>query len=147
MKQLLRILLGFVPLGIGILLNAYMMAHMDTLPPLALIALGTLLLWGLLGYLTADGKKPRSQVLSLNAANFLALALVLVQVLLFGGYFQNAVGLASQFFFMPLFSLTRIFPVRYVWMDDVVISLVLLLISKYAGRLKIRNCRGKKEHP
>ena len=147
MKQLLRILLGFVPLGIGILLNAYMMAHMDTLPPLALIALGTLLLWGLLGYLTADGKKPRSQVLSLNAANFLALALVLVQELLLGRYWTNAVGLASQFFFLPLINLVAFLPLHYVWLCDVVISLVLLLISKYVCQLKIRNCRDKKEHP
>ena len=41
MKQLLRAVLGFAPLGIGFLQNACMMAHMDTLPPLMLIALGT----------------------------------------------------------------------------------------------------------
>ena len=148
MKQLLRIVLGFVPLGIGYLQHLYMTAHMDTLPPLALIALGTLLIWGLLCYLTADGKsKARLQVLALNAANFLALALVLVQELLLGGYFPNAVGLASQFFFLPLINLTGFLPLHYLWMDDLVISLVLLLISKFACQLKIRNCRDKKEHP
>ena len=47
MKQLLRIVLGFLPLVVGFLQNAYMMARMDTLPPLMLIALGTLLLWAI----------------------------------------------------------------------------------------------------
>ena len=75
MKNLLRVLLGFVPLGIGYLQNAYMMTHMDTLPPLKLIALGTLLIWGLLCYVTADDQsRAFSQVLALNTASFLALA-------------------------------------------------------------------------
>ena len=139
MKQLLRILLGFVPLGIGILQNAYMTAHMDTLPPLKLIALGTLLIWGLFCYLTADSNsKARSQVLALNAANFLALVLVLVQELLVGHYWINAVGMASQLFFLPLIHLAAFFPLHYIWLYDVVISLVLLLISKFACRLKTR---------
>ena len=147
MKQLLRILLGFVPLGIGYLEHLYLLWHMDTLPPLALIALGTLLIWGLLCYLTADGKKPRLQVLALNAANILALALVLVQELLLGRYWTNAVGLASQFFFLPLIHLAAFLPLHYVWLCDVVISLVLLLISKFACQLKIKHMRSKKDHP
>lgn len=99
MKQLLRIVLGFLPLGVGFLQNAYMMARMDTLPPLMLIALGTLLLWGLLSYLTFDGKsRVLSQTLAFNAASLLALALVLVQELLLGHYWPNWAGVASQFF-------------------------------------------------
>lgn len=139
MKQLLRVVLGFVPLGIGVLQNAYMTAHMDTLPPLKLIALGTLLVWGLLAYLTADGKsKVRSQVLMFNAANFLALALVLVQELLVGHYWINAVGMASQLFFLPLIHLAAFLPLHYVWAMDILITIVLCLISWYACRLKTR---------
>ena len=97
MKQLLRIVLGFLPLGVGFLQNAYMMARMDTLPPLMLIALGTLLLWGLLSYLTFDGKsRVLSQTLAFNAASLLALALVLVQELLLGHYWPNWAGVASH---------------------------------------------------
>ena len=139
MKNLLRVLLGFVPLGIGYLQNAYMMAHMDSLPPLKLIALGALLIWGLLCYVTADDKsRTFSQVLALNAASFLALALVLVQELLLGHYWPNSVGFASQFFFLPLINLTAILPLHYLWMDDLVISLVLLLVSWYICRRKTR---------
>ena len=142
MKNLLRVLLGFVPLGIGYLQNAYMMTHMDTLPPLKLIALGTLLIWGLLCYVTADDQsRAFSQVLALNTASFLALALVLVQELLLGHYWPNSVGLASQFFVLPLINLTGILPLHYLWMDDVLISLVLFLISLYLSKLKIRTRR------
>lgn len=137
MKQLLRIVLGFLPLGVGFLQNAYMMARMDTLPPLMLIALGTLLLWGLLSYLTFDGKsRVLSQTLAFSAASLLALALVLVQELLLGHYWPNWAGVASQFFFLPLINLTGILPLHYLWLDDVVISLVLFFISLAICRKK-----------
>lgn len=139
MKRLLRVVLGFVPLGIGYLEHLYLLRHMDTLPPLMLIALGTLLLWALLSYLTADGeKKALPQVLCLNAANFLALALVLVQEHLVGHYWINAAGMASQLFFLPLIHLAAFLPLHYVWAMDILITLVLLLISWYTCRLKNR---------
>ena len=138
MKQLLRIVLGFLPLGVGFLQNAYMMARMDTLPPLMLIALGTLLLWGLISYLTFDGK---SRVLSQT------LALVLVQELLLGHYWPNWAGVASQFFFLPLINLTGILPLHYLWLDDVVISLVLFFISLAICRKKQKVIQANEEHP
>lgn len=121
MKQLLRIVLGFLPLGVGFLQNAYMMARMDTLPPLMLIALGTLLLWGLLSYLTFDGKsRVLSQTLAFNAASLLAL---------------------------PLINLTGILPLHYLWLDDVVISLVLFFISLAICRKKQKVIQANEEHP
>lgn len=148
MKQLLRIVLGFLPLVVGFLQNAYMMARMDTLPPLMLIALGTLLLWGLLSYLTFDGKsRVLSQTLAFNAASLLALALVLVQELLLGHYWPNWAGVASQFFFLPLINLTGILPLHYLWLDDVVISLVLFFISLAICRKKQKVMQANEEHP
>ena len=156
MKQLLRIVLGFLPLGVGFLQNAYMMARMDTLPPLMLIALGTLLLWGLLSYLTFDGKsRVLSQTLAFNAAIGvlgagtwgMALARMLVQELLLGHYWPNWAGVASQFFFLPFINLTGILPLHYLWLDDVVISLVLFFISLAICRKKQKVIQANEEHP
>ena len=114
----------------------------------ALIALGTLLLWGLISYLTFDGKsRVLSQTLAFNAASLLALALVLVQELLLGHYWPNWAGVASQFFFLPLINLTGILPLHYLWLDDVVISLVLFFISLAICRKKQKVIQANEEHP
>ncbi|MEI3078483.1 MAG: hypothetical protein V8T00_03985 [Oscillospiraceae bacterium] len=148
MKQLLRIVLGFLPLGVGFLQNACMMARMDTLPPLMLIALGTLLLWGLISYLTFDSKsRVLSQTLAFNAASLLALALVLVQELLCGALLAELGRRCSQFFFLPLINLTGILPLHYLWLNDVVISLVLFFISLAICRKKQKVIQANEEHP
>ena len=77
----------------------------------------------------------------------LALALVLVQELLLGHYWPNWAGVASQFFFLPLINLTGILPLHYLWLDDVVISLVLFFISLAICRKKQKVIQANEEHP
>ena len=106
MKNWKLILWGVLPLPLGYLLN-FAMWHF---PLSGLLLTGTnlllLLLWGYLAYrLSSPRGNPIRQALALCAFGLAVLALVLFQELALGRYWFNALGIASQMFFLPFLSL------------------------------------------
>ena len=147
MKNVIRIALGFLPLVVGSIENAYMTSHPDTLPPLRLIGTVILIGWAVASYDLADVKpKPVWQALEFSALGLLALILVIVQEVFLGSYWLNFIGIASQLYFLPLISLPYILPLPRIWMMDIRIWLVLFFISICASRMKVRKL-CEKEHP
>ena len=147
MKNVIRIALGFLPLVVGSIENAYMTSHPDILPPLKLIGIVILLVWAAASYALADRKtRPACQALEFCALGLLALILVIVQEVFLGSYWPNFIGIASQFYFLPLISLPYILPLPRIWMMDIRIWLVLFFISICASRIKMRKLH-EKEHP
>ena len=147
MKNVIRIALGFLPLVVGSIENAYMTSHPDILPPFRLIGTVILIGWAVASYNLADVKpKPAWQALEFSVLGLLALILVIVQEVFLGSYWLNFIGIATQLYCLPLISLPYILPLPRIWMMDIRIWLVLFFISICASRIKMRKLH-EKEHP
>lgn len=105
MKRGLLLLLGCLPLLEGIVMNDLMMRYRDVLPPYLAIGVGTLLVWALLGFYTVILKEKRSSLLLLNLPAAVVLLLLVVQDAVLKAYWRNALGIYSQFFYLPLLNL------------------------------------------
>ena len=97
------VLFGCLPLVFGGLMDRYMMQHMDAVPPYFLISVLFLLLWFGIAFFS----RPRmgsagKTVCRLNLIPLLFLALAGVQLGIRGAYWPGAVGMYTQFFFLPL---------------------------------------------
>ncbi|MBQ7091790.1 MAG: hypothetical protein IJN83_03970 [Clostridia bacterium] len=106
MKKALLILLGCIPFLIGWLINAFMMANPDTLPPLFFISIVFLLAWGAVAFIARphfhNGKEV---VVFLNFVAALDLLLVCIQEIILGAYWMNAIGGWTQFYYLPLMNI------------------------------------------
>lgn len=99
----LLICLGALPFVLGRALNWVMLTWQNTLPPLLLIALLFLLVWGLIAFLARPRTKSTAAViLPLNLIAFLVLLLLGVQELILHAYWLNPVGWLTQFYYLPL---------------------------------------------
>ena len=156
MKHLLRMISGFLPLGAGYALNAYMAAHLE-MPltiPLHLLGVGMLLLWGVISYCAGDEcTMPVRQALELNIIGLLLLTLELVQCLVLHRHLLNLIGILSQVYFLPftcilslLAGILRIAS-QSIWAIDIAIFLVMLAISFAACGKKQKAMQANKEHP
>lgn len=143
---LVLVLLGLLPLPLGLLCDFAINTFPNTLPPLSLIGLLFLLLWGGVAFLV----KPRSGstkrvVLALNAPALLFLLLIADQVYLFGSFWSNPLGRCSQCFFLPVLriasALTTWVPLCYLLPGFLywVACLLLMAGASYLG------CRLRKD--
>lgn len=143
---LLLLLLGFLPLPLGLLCNFVLTAYPYALPPLSLIGLLFLLLWGAIAFLVKPhAGSAKRVVLALNAPALLFLLLIADQVYLFGSFWPGPLGRYSQYFFLPLIriasALTTWVPLCYIlprflyWMA----CLLLMAGASYLG------CRLRKD--
>ncbi len=106
MIVLLLIGAGLLPLLTGYLMNAGMMANPERLLPYTLIALLFLLVWSLIGFAAArKGLRLKPALLAAHALAILALGLILIQELIVGHYWTSFLGVASQFYFLPVLNL------------------------------------------
>ena len=108
MKDGLRlVLLGFVPLLVGYLLN-YVFLLLPGSPFFFAIVL--LLLWAVLCRKKAMlGLHPLLQALLMNGVSLVMLLLTVIQEYIVGGYWANIFGLLSQVCFLPCLSLVAVF--------------------------------------
>ena len=104
--KLLAILLGFIPYGLGRLMDWSMMEYSDTLPPLKLIAFAVLLLWGILAYLLRFRLTTKDTILFLNVIPALNLLLIAIQELILKAYWPNMLGIMTQLYYLPLLNLS-----------------------------------------
>lgn len=102
-------ILGLMPLGLGWLLNWYMTIRPETFPPLFIIGVALLLVWGYISW------KMNSKILCTgpvmlmqNGAAAVFLILVAIQSIQ-GAYWEGLLGVASQMFYMPMLYFGTVF--------------------------------------
>lgn len=101
---LILLVLGFLPLGVGLLFERFILSYPpDQVPPYFILGLLFLLLWGAVAFFAAGWERQRLRVVGLlNAPALLFLLLNGVQILLLKTFWPNVLGLWSQDFFLPV---------------------------------------------
>ena len=135
MKKLILFLLGFIPLVLGFLMNSWMMKNQSSILPFNLIGIFSLAIWTFIGYKTYEVGKPLLEsAIIVNLPAFLALLLNLVQEIILGRYWFNVFGVATQFFYLPLISLSSTFTFwsPYLW-TVYIVGFILMFVSYYMG--------------
>ncbi|MBP3684009.1 MAG: hypothetical protein J6J12_03475 [Oscillospiraceae bacterium] len=110
--QIILTALGLIPFALGSFMNRYLTAHPDSLPPFMFIAAITLLLWGVIAFwIKPYAGGTRNVVIGLNTLALLVLVLIGIQELILQAYWNHAIGVWTQLYFLPLlhlgFTLTR----------------------------------------
>ena len=101
------VVLGLIPFAIGGFMNWYMMTYSNDLPPFTLIGIVTLLMWTAAAFVVKPYiKNTKKVVIGLNLVAFVVLVLVGIQELLLQAYWQNFVGVWTQFYFLPLINIS-----------------------------------------
>jgi len=136
MKKAWLVLAGLLPLLVGYLLNHLMMTVFYTVRlPYNLISLLYLALWCLLGFLMFPlAPSVKQGVLLAHIPACAAFLLILFQELVLGHYWINQIGLATQFFYLPLVSLAYMLTFFTSSMSVVyLISFLLMIGAFYLG--------------
>ena len=141
MKRAILILIGLLlPLLIGFLLSNWSMGWQLFLRGrLNGIGLAVLALWFVTGMISMKFfTSKREALLLLNTAPILIALLVLFQILVLGRFLGNIVGMASQFFYLPLMGLTSgllsVLPLPVISMTMIsFVSLGLLILASWFG--------------
>lgn len=129
------ILLGALPLAVGVMQNWCMLTGISLILPYSLISVLFLVVWGCFAYfLKGKRQSTKKVVISLNLIAALDLMLLAVQELVLHAYWMNIIGRWSQFFYLPMlsfgFSLTRwshtVFPAYAA-------SFILMVAVSFAG--------------
>lgn len=134
MKKIVLLLVGFLPLLFGYLLN-YLMMNGNI--PLLLINIAMLIIWFFVGMFSIKlvDKKIESLLL-LNAPAFIVLLLLLFQEIVLGQYWFHPVGMATQFFYLSVLKLalsitSMLHRVFYAY----IIAFLFMLITSCSGRI------------
>lgn len=110
MKKVILFCLGLIPLGLGFLMNSWIMANPYSFPPGKISGFLFLTLWTILGFISGrftETAKKSSNIVHCPA--LIMLALLLFQEIILRRYWPNIIGIASQFFYLPLLSLSYSF--------------------------------------
>jgi len=129
------VIIGFLPLLLGYLHEYLMMTVYRYNPPgalgsgfIMLSGYAVIIIWFFAGVLSAKAfKSNKEPLLLLNAAGIFAAALVLVQMLVLAYFWNNFMGLLSQFFFLPFFSL-HLVRLVFIMLSWLVPNFMLLLV-------------------
>lgn len=133
MKRLKLILIGLTPLLIGYLFNLAVV-RLDGLAPRAwLVALFFLTGWIILGYISGLwAGQPLTSTFWAHLPGGIALLLIAYQQLVQGEMWGNAIGRASQYFFLPLISLANFLPLTWLqrtFLLAALISFILMVLG------------------
>lgn len=101
------IILGFIPLGMGFIMNWLMMTFSETVLPYIFISAAFLVFWTWISYICSGLKgTKKASVCLLNLPLFLALAFNLYQEIVLGYYFNSLLGICTQFFYLPILNIS-----------------------------------------
>ncbi len=141
MKKLMLFFIGFIPLPLGYIMNYIIMAvYYDKVLPYGAIGIIFLIAWfglGLITYHLADSDKEAIVIVHLVA--FVDLLLILFQEVVLKHYWYNQIGIATQFFYLPLVNIAGKFAFffhRIYWIY--VVAFAFMCIAFYLGRLVIK---------
>ncbi|MHA6253090.1 hypothetical protein [Oceanobacillus sp. CAU 1775] len=138
-KKMILLLLGFIPLIIGFLMNSWIIDNPDSVLPSNLIGIIFLVLWIVVGFISFTFEK--SQLKSFLIVHLPAIAmfvLLMYQEMIVGGYWSNLLGVATQFYFMPMIGLAHslisifIFTTKGLWLMCL-LALLLMVVAFYLG--------------
>ena len=133
-KQILLVVLGFLPAAGGGLFNWYIM-HNGSTRYFNLIAVGFLVLWGLLAFAVRPlARSTKEAVLLLHIAATIDLLLVVIQEFILGAYWFNWVGLWTQnFFLLPLPISSTLAFWAHRMLPSYLVSFALMLLVSWFG--------------
>lgn len=144
-KMLRLVLIGILPLPLGVLFNWLYVEFFFPRPVSLLISVLFLLAWGCIAFwLSSPGQNAVLQALCMCAFGLLVLALLLYQELVMGEYWGGLIGLGTQAFFLPWLSLAFVVLsplVHHVWPLYLAIWAALFLTSWLGCFLRQRRCR------
>ena len=141
MRKLFLLLLGLLPLPIGLMMNSWILANPDqVIPGRTLIGVAFLFFWAFIGYLTSKLER-KSVNIAIYAHIPSFLMVIILQMRMLPNLYGSDLGLMAQYFFLPLigvssfltdsfFHLTRI-PASFEVYS--MVSFLLLLASFYLG--------------
>ena len=143
MRKLLLVLLGLLPLPIGMMISSWILANPDrVIPGRTLIGVAFLIFWVLIGYLTSKVEKK-----SANAAIFAHLPAFLMLIIHQMRTLPNLLGsnldLMAQYFFMPFIGVSSFLTGWFFRLTGMpvslgiysVVSFLLMAIAYYLGSL------------
>lgn len=100
------VVFGLIPFAIGGFMNWYMISFVNDLPPFTLVGIIILLIWAAIAFATKPYiKNTKKIIIGLNLVAFVVLVLVGIQELLLQAYWQNFVGVWTQFYYLPLINI------------------------------------------
>jgi len=105
-KKLILFFLGLIPFVLGFLINSWLMQNQNLVFPSKLIGLIFLSFWLLIGFATSEFEKTLlKSTLIVNLPAFLMLLLIMYQEIILGHYWANIIGIAAQFYYLPLINI------------------------------------------
>ena len=126
-------ILSLMPLGLGWLLNWYMTIRPETFPPLFIIGVAFLFVWGYIAWKVVRKVLAAGPVmLCQNGSALIALLLLAVQAAN-GGYWENLLGVVSQMYYMPMLYFGAVF---FNWLGVFGIYCVcflLMILASFIG--------------
>jgi len=143
-KKIILPLVGFLPLLVGCFLN-FLTVSSYLVIPIWFFCATTLSILYLAGRFSVEIVDKRMEaVFLLNTPAFIILLLAFYQEIVLGRYWDNWVGLMTQFFYSPFLRTTMAFIItvrRQQAFYAYVVSFIFLVITTYSGR-----ARGERWH-
>lgn len=141
MKRILLILIGFIPLALGFLMNYWIMKYQDSLLPFKLIGIVFLILWGFIGYLTCEFEETAAKSSKIiHSVAFIMLLIFVFQNSILGRFWFNIIGAIPQFYYLPLLNISSFIQSLILFMFrthitslDIIISFFLMIASYRLG--------------
>jgi hypothetical protein len=136
MKKMTLLSVGIIPFFIGYGMNYLMLdPFFYMVLPYELIGIAFLIVWFFVGRYSYKlvGTRKAATILG-NSIAFIVLLLIIYQEYIHGQYWMNQVGLATQFYYLPLISLAFIFTRMFHTMPPSYIAAFLMMcIVFYLG--------------
>ncbi len=144
LKKLYLFLLGFIPLGLGCIINWLITQFPNSALPFGFIAIGFLLFWGFIGFQTYIFKE--SALISICIVNLVGLSALifnLYQEIILGHYLGNLLSICAQLFYLPILNIsyTLTFWSGRVW-SAYIVGFFLMCLVYFIG-FKAKKQRAK----
>jgi len=138
MKKLLLVLIGLIPFVLGFAMNSWLMNNPNSILPFRLLGILFLVFWVWVGFITCKyAKTPYHSAVILHLPAFLVLLLIMYQDIVLEEYWSNLLGLATQFYYLPLINISSFISSfiitggLYVQMSTAMIVAFLLMYGSY----------------
>lgn len=138
MKKIFVFISGLTPFLIGYLLNLILLKLSSNVATISLI-IGSVffLYWGLLGFAFSNFTSSKGYTLVIcHLPALFVLLLILIQELINKQYWNNILGVATQYFYLPTIivssKITGLFSMSKMW-ETYIISFALMIVVFYLG--------------
>ena len=143
MKKFILLLEGIIPFFIGYVINYLVMGPFyNTVLPYKLISITFLIAWFFVGrysYRFVSNKKVAT--IMGNSVALIVLLFILYQEVILGQYWTNQVGMATQFYYLPLINLASVFTRMFHTMPATYVTgFLMMCIVYYLGCHTNKHC-------